>query len=210
MMSEIIHKSIQVYLDELASKSATPGGGSAAALMGAQSAALTGMVCNLTIGKPRFAAVEVEMQQLLENCENLRKTMCALIQADIDVFNRVMAGYALPKETDTEKSFRSEAIQAVLKEATDVPLACAHACFQAMELSIKAADIGNPNVLTDAGAALMSAYSGVKTAALNVYVNAGSLKDRVFAESRLHELEQILETADAIVESSYKSIAQKI
>ncbi|MGZ8911448.1 MAG: cyclodeaminase/cyclohydrolase family protein, partial [Methylococcaceae bacterium] len=65
-MNEIKDKSLQVFLDELASKVATPGGGSVAALMGAQSAALTSMMCNLTIGKPKYAEVEAEMQALLQ------------------------------------------------------------------------------------------------------------------------------------------------
>lgn len=209
-MCEIKDKSIQQFLDELASKSATPGGGSAAALMGAQSAALTSMVCNLTIGKPRFAEVEEEMKALLLESENLREKMCGLIKADIDVFNRVMAQYALPKQTDAEKAARSAAIQAVLKEATDVPLECARACYQAIELSIIAADKGNSNVITDAGAALMAAYGGLKTAALNVYINATTLQDREFAEARLGDLEQIVKSADSIVENSYQVIRLNI
>ena len=127
-MSEIKDQSIQFFLDELASKSATPGGGSVAALMGAQSAALTSMVCNLTIGKPKYAEIETEMQALLEKSEALREKLTGLIQTDIDVFNRLMARYALPKESDQEKTLRSEAIQSVLKEATEIPLDCAHAC----------------------------------------------------------------------------------
>ena len=72
-MNEIKDKSIQQFLDELASRQATPGGGSAAAIMGAQSAALIGMVCNLTIGKPKYAEVEEEMQALLVRTESLRE-----------------------------------------------------------------------------------------------------------------------------------------
>ena len=74
-MSEIKDKSIQIFLDELASKSATPGGGSVSALMGAQSAALISMVCHLTIGKPKYAEVEYEMKALLEEAEALREKL---------------------------------------------------------------------------------------------------------------------------------------
>ncbi|MGZ8136112.1 MAG: cyclodeaminase/cyclohydrolase family protein, partial [Methylococcaceae bacterium] len=106
-MSEIKDKSIQIFLDELASKSATPGGGSAAAVMGAQSAALISMVCNLTIGKPKYAEVEVQMQDLLQQSEVLREKLIGMIKADVDVFNKLMACYGLPKETDAEKAARS-------------------------------------------------------------------------------------------------------
>ncbi|MDD1622927.1 MAG: cyclodeaminase/cyclohydrolase family protein, partial [Methylococcaceae bacterium] len=73
-MTQIKDKSVEIFLDELASKQATPGGGSAAAVMGAQAAALTSMVCNLTIGKPKYAEVEAEMQALLAESEALRTT----------------------------------------------------------------------------------------------------------------------------------------
>ena len=112
-MREIKDKSIQVFLDELASRNATPGGGSAAAIMGAQAAALTSMVCNLTIGKPQYAEVEAEMQALLQKSEALREKLTGLIKADVDVFNKLMACYGLPKATDTEKAARSDAIQNV-------------------------------------------------------------------------------------------------
>jgi formiminotetrahydrofolate cyclodeaminase len=209
-MSEIKDQSIQSFLDKLASKSATPGGGSVAALMGAQSAALTSMVCNLTIGKPKYAEVEIEMQALLQKSETLREKMTGLIKADVDVFNRLMAAYSLPKETDEEKAARTEAIQTVLKAATDVPLDCARACAEAIELSRCAANKGNLGVITDAGVAVMAGYAGLKSAALNVYINTGSLKDRSFAESKLTELQAILKDVDISVEEVYEIVKAKL
>jgi len=209
-MNEIKKQSIEQFLDNLASKSATPGGGSAAAIMGAQGAALISMVCNLTIGKPKFAEVETDMQNLLQQAETLRQQLTDMIQADVDVFNRVMAAYGLPKETDEEKTVRSGAIQTVLKDATDVPLDCAKACAKVIELSRIAADKGNPNVISDAGAAVMAAYGGLKTAALNVYVNAGSLKDRNFADAKLAELADIMQNAEITAEAIYQAIKVKL
>jgi len=209
-MSEIKDKSIQIFLDELASKSATPGGGSVSALMGAQSAALTSMVCNLTIGKPRYAEVEVEMQVLLQKSEALREKLTGLIKADVDVFNRLMAAYGLPKDTDEEKVARTEAIQTVLKAATEVPLDCARACAEAIELSRCAANKGNLGVISDAGAAVMAGYGGFKSAALNVYINIGSLKDRQFAEAKLAELETIVKDVDVAVEEIYQTVKTKL
>jgi methenyltetrahydrofolate cyclohydrolase len=205
-MPEIINQSVQSFLDDLASKSATPGGGSAAALMGAQGAALVSMVCNLTIGKPKFAEVEAELQTVLEQAETLRSQLTGLIQADIDVFNRLMSKYALPKETDDEKAFRSAAIQDVLKDATDVPLQCVHACVEVIRLSKIAAELGNPNAVSDAGAAVMAAYSGLKSSALNVYINAASLKDKSFVEDKLSELEQAIDGIDSVVDGVYQTV----
>jgi len=209
-MSEIKDQSIQTFLDELASKSATPGGGSVSALLGAQSAALTSMVCNLTIGKPKYAEVDAEMQVLLQKSEALREKLTGLIKADVDVFDRLMAAYGLPKETDEEKVTRTEAIQTVLKAATEVPLQCVRACAEAIELSRCAANKGNLGVISDAGAAVMAGYGGLKSAALNVYINTGSLKDRQFAEAKLAELETILKDIDSSVEEVYQSVKSKL
>ncbi|MFI3221555.1 MAG: cyclodeaminase/cyclohydrolase family protein [Methylococcaceae bacterium] len=209
-MSEIKDKAIEVYLDELASASATPGGGSAAALMGAQSAALTSMVCNLTIGKPKYLEVEAEMQALLLKSEALRISLLDMIKADVDVFNRLMAAYGLAKESDVDKLIRSQAIQEVLKEATEVPLACARACLEAIALSRCAANKGNLSVISDAGAATMSAYGGLKSAALNVYINTASLKDRDFAEAKLVELKDIMANVEELVADIYSIVKNKL
>jgi formiminotetrahydrofolate cyclodeaminase len=209
-MTEIKDNSLQNYLDTLASKNATPGGGSAAALMGAQAAALTSMVCNLTIGKPKYAEVEIEMQALLEKSEALREALTGMIKADVDVFNRLMATYGLPKETDDEKVARSAAIQDVLKDATDVPLACAKACADVIALSRIAAEKGSSAVISDAGVAVMSGYAALKSAALNVYINAASLKDRDFAEAKLAELNAILNGADVASHDIYELVKSRL
>ncbi len=209
-MTEIKDKSLQDYLDELASSAPTPGGGSAAALMGAQAAALTSMVCNLTIGKPKYAAVEADMQTLLQKSEALRITLTAMIKADVDVFNQLMAAYGLAKTTEQEKSARSQQIQAVLKEATQIPLDCAKACAMAIEQSEEAAAKGNLNVISDAGVAVMSAYAGLKSAALNVYINTASLKDRGVAEQKLAKLGLILASTDVKAEEIYQIVKNKL
>ncbi|MFA6161855.1 MAG: methenyltetrahydrofolate cyclohydrolase [Methylobacter sp.] len=209
-MSEIKDKSVQVFLDELASKSPTPGGGSAAAVMGAQAAALVSMVCNLTIGKPKYIEVETEMQELLTKAEALREKLTGMIKADVDVFDRLMATYGLPKESDEEKAARSEAIQSVLKEAAVVPLDCARACAETIALSRIAAEKGNVGVISDAGVAVMAGYGALKSAALNVYINAGGLKDRAFADAKMAELEMILNGADVAAEEVYQIVKAKL
>jgi formiminotetrahydrofolate cyclodeaminase len=210
MINEIKDKSVQTFFDELASKSPTPGGGSAAAVMGAQAAALISMVCNLTIGKPKYAEVEVDMRALLEKSEALRELLTSMIKADVEVFDCLMATYGLPKDSDEEKAARSAAIQTALKEATVVPLACARACAETIALSRIAVDKGNTSVISDAGVAVMAGYGALKSAALNVYINAASLKDRAFADAKLAELEIILNGADVAAEEVYQAVKAKL
>lgn len=201
---EMKDRPIQFFLDELASKQPTPGGGSVAALMGAQAAALVSMVCNLTLGKPKFAAVENEMQALLAEAEALRADLTGMIKADMDVFNAVMSCYGLPKNTDEEKKHRAEQIQIIFRQATLVPLECAKACARTVQLSRIAAEKGNPGLISDAGAAAMAGYAGLKSAALNVHVNAASLKDREFADARLAELKALIDGVDLEAQAIYR------
>ncbi len=209
-MKDIKDQSVQSFIDGLAGKAATPGGGSVAALMGAQAAALVSMVCNLTLGKPKYAEVEVEMRALLEKSEALREMLTGMIKADVDVFDRLMATYGLPKDSDQEKLARSTAIQAALKEATVVPLLCARACAEAIFLSQIAAEKGYIGVVSDAGVAAMAGYGGLKSAALNVYINAGGVKDRAFADAKLAELEAILNGTEAAAEEVYQIVKAKL
>lgn len=209
-MTEIKDNSLQNYFDTLASKNATPGGGSAAALMGAQAAALVSMVCNLTIGKPKYIEIEAQMQDLLEKSEKLREDFTKMIKADVDVFNRLMETYSLPKETNDEKEARSVAIQLVLKDATDVPLECAKASVEVIKLSRYVAENGNTAVISDAGVGVMSAYAALKSAALNVYINAANLKDKNFATQKLAELEILLNGSDIACQEIYDIVKSRL
>lgn len=202
--------SIQHFLDDLASKSPTPGGGSAAAIIGAMGAGLVSMVCNLTIGKKGYEAVEADMRAALDAAENLRARLSDTVRADVEAFDRVMGAYRLPKETDADKQARSEAIQAALKAATDVPLACARDCAELIQLSRIAAEKGNRNVISDAGVAVLAAYAALKSAALNVYVNTSGIKDEAFTHERISELNAILTGADVSTEEIYQEVKSKL
>lgn len=200
----------QQFLDALASKAPTPGGGGAAAVMGAMGAALVSMVCNLTLGKKNYEAVEGAMRATLERSENLRARLAGMVRADAAVFEQVMAAYGLPKDSDGQKQARAEAIQAALKSATDVPLDCARACAEVITLSRVVAEQGNKNVVSDAGVAVLAAYGALKSAALNVYVNAGAIKDEAFVQARVGELEALLAGQDIAVEEIYQTTKRRL
>ena len=204
------NETIQTFLDGLASSAPTPGGGGAAAISGAMGAALLSMVCNLTIGKKKYVEVEEELKQILGQSEALRTELTGMIADDVEAFDAVMGAYGLPKVTDEEKATRAERIQAALKVATDVPLACCRACRKVIDLAQIVADKGNLNVISDAGVAVLSAHAGLRSAALNVYVNAKGLDDRAFADERLRELETLLGSAGPLNESIYEVVKKKV
>ena len=204
------HDTIATFLDGLASAAPTPGGGGAAAISGAMGAALVSMVCNLTIGKKKYVEVEAELKDMLAQSEALRAQLTGMIAEDVAAFDAVMGAYGLPKATDEEKAVRAERIQAALKVATDVPLACCRACRAVIDLANVVADKGNLNVISDAGVAVLSAHAGLRSAALNVYVNAKGLDDRDFAASRLAELEGLLGDAGDLNEKVYDVVKAKV
>jgi formiminotetrahydrofolate cyclodeaminase len=206
----IKQSAIETFLDDLASSRATPGGGSAAAIIGAMGAALAAMVCNLTIGKKKYADVEDEMKALLARAEELRAQLTGMIEDDVKAFDAVMAAYAMKKETDAEKEKRSEAIQSALKLATDVPLRCCHAAREVIDVSAKVAATGNLGVISDAGVAVLAAYAALRSAALNVYTNAKIITDKAFADAKLKELEALLAGAERTTEDSYELVKGKL
>ena len=201
---------LQTFLDQLASKASTPGGGSAAAIMGAMGAALISMVANLTVGKKKYEDVEAEMQGFLEQSEALRTRLTGMIQADVDVFDKVMAAYGMARETVADKEQRSQAIQAALKEATDVPLACAQLCADVIELCRPVAEKGNLNVISDAGVAVLAAHAALRSAALNVYINIGGIRDIDFVNDRREKLEFVLSGAGIATETVYELVKSKL
>lgn len=203
-------KSVQTFLDELASKASTPGGGSAAAIMGAMGAALLSMVANLTVGKKNYAGVEEDMNKLLQRTEELRGQLTGMVKADVEVFDKVMAAYGMPKDSEDQKTRRSAAIQTALKEATDVPLECATLCAEVIRLSEPVAEMGNNNVISDAGVAVLAAYAALRSAALNVYINIGGIKDEEFVADRRGKLEGLMEGMDKLNEEVYKLVKSKL
>ena len=203
-------KTIRVFLDDLASKASTPGGGSAAAIIGAMGAALVSMVANFTVGKKNYEAVESEIKTLLARSEELRTQLTGMVKADVDVFNKVMGAYGLPKDTDEQKARRTEAIQAALKEAADVPLACAKLCADVIKLCLPVAEKGNKGVISDAGVAVLAGYAALRSAALNVYINIGGIKDESFVRDRSKQLESILSGMDGLTEKVYQIVRDRL
>jgi formiminotetrahydrofolate cyclodeaminase len=209
-MAQIKDTAIEPFLDQLASSAATPGGGSAAAIIGAMGAALVSMVCNLTIGKKKYADVEAEMKDVLGKTEALRKKLTGMIQDDVRAFDAVMGAYGMPKETDADKAARDKAIQSALKLATDVPLACARAAREVIDLAAIASDKGNLNVISDAGVGVLAGYAALRSAALNVLTNARMITDKPFADAKLKELNELLAGAEAATEKAYGVVRGKV
>jgi methenyltetrahydrofolate cyclohydrolase len=206
----MMQSSIDEFLDRLASASPTPGGGSAAAIMGAMGAALVSMVCNVSFGKKGCEAAQPELEALLARSEALRRRLAGMVAEDIAAFDGLMAAYKLPKVTEEEKSRRSAAIQASLKRATQVPLECARACAEVVDLARRAADLGYKHVISDVGVGVAAAEAALRSAALNVFINAPSLQDRGFAAGAGAEVERLAAHAASESAATYAAVRAKL
>ena len=178
-------RSVREFSVALASGDAVPGGGGGAALAGALGAALAAMVCNFTIGRKRYQAVDAEMRALLSRADAIRDELLDLVDADADAYQRVVDAQGLPKETAEQTAVRNERVQQALAEAVRVPLRAAVLAADALALCEPVAERGNQRLISDAGVAALLADAALQSAALNVRVNLGDLRDeRLVSESR--------------------------
>jgi len=183
------------FLDSLAAKSATPGGGSAAAYSGAMAAGLVSMVARLTLGKKSYAEVKKEMEKILAESETLRGELTQAVIQDAEAYDQVMAAYQKPK-TDQD---REKQIQAATRTAAEVPLGVARKALRISELALKAAELGNKNAITDAGAGVNLASAAVASAGYNVRINLLSLEDKKLKQALLAEVVELESSALVII-----------
>ena len=201
-MSKLTDLTSKDFLTALASSAPAPGGGGGAAMAGALAAALASMVANLTIGKEKFAAQECEVKALLQEAEQVRQDLLALVEDDAAVFNSFMACYKLPKATDAEKAARTAAIRKAAKQAAEVPLAIARASYKVLQLAHRLVIIGNPGVITDGACSALLARAALRCAEYNVRINLGLTKDEAYNEQVAAELNKLLKTAEELEEQA--------
>lgn len=192
------------FSQELASSSAAPGGGSAAALAGALGASLVAMVGRLTVGRKNYADVNAEFQAMIPRADALQAELMDLLQQDSDAYTLVMNAYQLPKSNEAEQAARAETIQAALQTAADIPLRVAGVCAEVLQLGAIAAAKGNKNAASDAGAGACLAEAGLQAALLNVEINLGLIQDpeykaRTYAQ--LGPLKQAAANRQAILDT---------
>lgn len=195
---KLIDMTVSDYLKDLASDSPAPGGGSAAALCGAQGAGLAAMVASFTIGRKKFADYEANALAVRDAELALMEKLKAQIDRDTEAFNLVAAAFKMPKATDGEKTARSAAIQAGTLVSTEVPFETMGLALEALRTAEKLLAGFNEGAASDLGVAVWNLLACVRGAWLNVCINIGSLKDREAAESFRLRGREILEGAEEI------------
>ena len=188
----------QGFLDALASKAPTPGGGGASALVGAVGTALCTMVGNYTVGKKKYAQVEREVKALMGRAEGLREQLLALIDEDAAAFEPLSKAYAIPKEDPGREAVMEQCLQ----DAAAPPMKLLRLCCEAIDLHREMLDKGSALMLSDVGTGVILCQSAMQGAALNVKVNTKSMHDREYAETMNREVEQLV--------AQYQQMAQQV
>ncbi len=180
---QLVDLTVKGFVEETASESPAPGGGSIAATMGAMGAALATMVANLSSHKRGWDDRWEEFSDWAERGKQYHDKLLRLIDEDTNAFDALMACFGMPKSTDAEKAARSLAIQEATKHAIQVPLEVMQTACDSMEVIQAMAEIGNPNSVSDAGVGALAARAAVLGAHLNVKINCGTVDDKAFVES---------------------------
>ncbi len=196
------------FVDLLASDAPAPGGGSAAALEGALGAALTAMVCGLTVGKKKYA----EFQELAESAQakatDLKARFVDVMDRDTEAFNVVSAAFGMPKETDEEKAARSAAIQKGLEGCTKTPFEMMELAVETLELTASILGKSNDSAASDLGVSALSLRAAIQGAWLNVLINIGSLKNKELAEDYRAKGEALLAKALPLADQIYDTVVK--
>ena len=175
---------INQFQEALSSKNPTPGGGTASALALGQSASLVAMVANLTIGNEKWSEGWGISEDALKLANNVKKESARLAKEDSDSFNKVMAAFKLPKNTDDEKEIRRETIRNCTLIAAKIPYETAVLGLDLLKIMVPLSLLGNGNAISDVGVAALLASAGCKGALFNVEINLNSLPEDYGLEMR--------------------------
>lgn len=192
----LMEKTVRSFVTELASDSPAPGGGSAAALAGSLGAALTTMVCNLSLDEEKFKQSLSEIQTIRSEAAALMEKLMLAVDEDAQAFNEVMDAYKLPKTSDEEKASRLATIQQSMKKAALLPLGVAGDCLTALKLAHRILPIGNANAASDAAVSGLMAYAAIQGALYNVKINLGFIKDADFCADTRNRIAEITAAAN--------------
>jgi glutamate formiminotransferase/formiminotetrahydrofolate cyclodeaminase len=195
---QLVDLTLGGFVEETASESAAPGGGSISAAAGAMGAALATMVANLSSHKRGWDERWEEFSDWAERGKKYHDELLFLIDEDTNAFNRVMAAFGLPQGTDAEKADKGKAVEEATKAAIDVPFRVMQTAYDSMAVIKAMAEFGNPNSVSDAGVGALCARTAVMGAHLNVLINTPDLKDREFAEDRLAKGKELQDKAIAL------------
>lgn len=203
---KIAEKTCVEFVDVLASKSAVPGGGGAAALVGAIGMALGSMVCNLTIGKKKYAEYEESVKEILNKAGKIEADLLEMIDKDAECFLPLSKAYGLPKNTEEEIKVKEETMEKALKVACEVPISIVRVCFDAIKLHEDLVDKGSKLAISDVGVGVQCLRAAILSGQLNVVININSIKDEEYVNKVKNEVDELVKEGVRICDEVYAKV----
>ena len=194
--------SCRKFVEVLASNAPVPGGGGAAALVGAIGTALGNMVGSLTVGKKKYAAVEAEIIALKAKCDDLQKQLLDQVPADAEGFEPLAKAYGIPKDDPN----RDKVLEEATIVACRVPMKIMSLCCEAIEAIAVFAEKGSRLAVSDAGCGAVCCKAALQAASLNVFINTKSLKNREAAEKLNAEANGMLDRYCAMADDIFTAV----
>ena len=195
-------KSCREFVTVLASNEPAPGGGGAAALVGAIGTALGNMVGSLTVGKKKYADVEAEIAALMKKCDALQTALLDQVPADAEGFVPLAKAYGIPKDDPTRETVLEEATVIACK----VPVRIMELCCEALEAIKTFADKGSRLAVSDAGCGAVIVKSALQAASLNVFINTKTLKNRAYADELNAKCLSMLDTSGKLADEIFETV----
>ena len=168
------------------------------------------MVGSLTVGKKKYADVEAEIIELQKRSTSLQNHLLLLMERDAVVFEPLSKAYSLPKNTEEEKAYKAEVMEAALKEACSVPMEIMEKCCEAIDIIDEFAKKGSVMAISDAGVGATFLRSALEGASLNVYINTKSMADREYAESLNKKADEMLDVYGKKADLIFKSVLNRL
>lgn len=207
---KLVDRTITNYMALLASSEPAPGGGSASALVGAQGAGLSSMVCALTVRKKKYLEHEALNQEVQASTHKLKDQLLDMIDRDTEAFNGVSAVFEMPRDTDGQKAARKAAMQEALKACTLTPFEMMEYAYAALKETKRVVGKSNQSAASDLGVAALNLKAALQGAWLNVLINIGGIEDKAFADQYRSQGEAILKEALPLADEIYQDILKSL
>ncbi|MGL5439118.1 MAG: cyclodeaminase/cyclohydrolase family protein [Filifactoraceae bacterium] len=197
---------IEEYIARLSSKASIPGGGAAAGFCGAQGAALSEMVVNLSIGKKNLVEYEEVHEKMLFSANRYKQRFLELMEEDARNFEPLAQAYSLPTRTDKEKEIKMEIMEESLVKATEAPIKILTLSVETMKLLAGLVDISSKMVISDVGVGIENIRAAAYSARLNILINVNLMKNRTMAQLYIEDMKEDIEYIDKL----YTEISMKV
>ena len=199
-----LNKVFSEFIDDLASEKSSPGGGSVAALTGAQAVSLVLMVSRLTLGKKKYEDVQAEVEEIIRKADPIKSSLMGKVDEDVAIFGEIMGCYKIPKEE------RDGPLKECLKKSAYFSFSMVEEGLEIMKMASRIGEIGNSNLISDAAIAVTLGMSTIESSIINVRINLQPLGDEKVTTELEEKMSSIRQEAQSVKEKAFEIIGKSL